>query len=104
MASASAKVGASGADQTATGLLRGRRVGMRLWLGAAFALVTLITAFAVYIFVDDSSGRTLQSESADLAVGRTTSVADQLAGKSKARAAMILDDSNTDTFQVWAVT
>ena len=51
---------------------------MRLWLGAAFALVSLITAASVYVFVDDSSGRTLQSESADLAVGKTASLADDL--------------------------
>lgn len=76
---------------------------MRLWLGAAFAGVTLITAFAVYIFVDDSSGRTLRTESADLAVGRTSSVADALGAAPKNGAAMILNDSNTETFQVWAI-
>ena len=64
---------------------------MRLWLGAAFAGVSLITAAAVYLFVDDSSGRTLQSESADLAVGKTSSLADslakvdKLAGRERAR-------------------
>jgi two-component system, OmpR family, phosphate regulon sensor histidine kinase PhoR len=100
MASASANAGPSG---KAKGLLSGRRIGMRLWLGAAFAGVTLITAFAVYIFVDDSSGRTLQSESADLAVGRTTSVADAIGEAPKGGAAMILDDANTETFQVWAI-
>ena len=103
MASASASTGATSAAKPVSGLIRGRRVGMRLWLGAAFAGVTLITAFAVYIFVDDSSGRTLQSESADLAVGRTTSVADALGEAPKGGAAMILDDSNTETFQVWAI-
>lgn len=103
MASASASAGAPGATSTPSGLVRGRRVGMRLWLGAAFAGVTLITAFAVYIFVDDSSGRTLQSESADLAVGRTSSVADALGEAPKNGAAAILDDSNTETFQVWAI-
>jgi two-component system, OmpR family, phosphate regulon sensor histidine kinase PhoR len=78
---------------------------MRLWLGAAFAGVTVITAFAVYIFVDDSSGRTLQSESTDLAVGRTTNVADALGGASKKEggASRILDEANTETFQVWAI-
>ena len=76
---------------------------MRLWLGAAFACVTLITAFAVYVFVDDSSGRTLQSESADLAVGRTARVADALEDAPKNGAAMILNDTNSDSFRVWAI-
>jgi signal transduction histidine kinase len=30
-----------------------RRIGIRLWLGAAFAVVSLITAFAVYLFGED---------------------------------------------------
>jgi two-component system, OmpR family, phosphate regulon sensor histidine kinase PhoR len=85
------------------GSLGGRRIGMRLWLGAAFAGVTVITAASVYVFVNDSSGRTLQSESTDLAVGRTASLADELAGADKGEAADILADANTETFEAWAV-
>ena len=76
---------------------------MRLWLGAAFALVTLITAASVYVFVDDSSGRTLQSQSADLAVGKTSSLADQLGKADKLHAANVLAEANTGNFEVWAV-
>jgi two-component system, OmpR family, phosphate regulon sensor histidine kinase PhoR len=76
---------------------------MRLWLGAAFALVSLITAASVYVFVDDSSGRTLQSESADLAVGKTASLADALGRVDKLHAANALADANTGTFRAWAV-
>ena len=82
---------------------RGRRVGMRLWLGAAFGLVTLITAASVYVFVNDSSGRTLQSQSADLAVGKVSSIADQLASVPAEDRALILDEAQSDTFRVWAV-
>ena len=70
-----------------TSAARGRRIPMRLWLGAAFAGVALITAASVYVFVDDSSGRTLQSESADLAVGKTSRLADRLAKLDKQQAA-----------------
>ncbi|HEX2359234.1 MAG TPA: ATP-binding protein [Solirubrobacterales bacterium] len=93
------------ASNEARGGAGGRRIPMRLWLGAAFAGVTMITAFAVYIFVDDSSGRTLQSESSDLAVGRTTSVADALeaAQMQPGEAAEILDEANTENFEVWAI-
>ncbi|HET8975254.1 MAG TPA: ATP-binding protein [Solirubrobacterales bacterium] len=94
------------ASSSASPKVRRRRIGMRLWLGAAFAAVTLITAFAVYIFVDDDSGETLQSQSSDLAVGRTASVADALeqVRDLPGEAAHILDDANTSTFQVWAIT
>jgi signal transduction histidine kinase/HAMP domain-containing protein len=76
---------------------------MRLWLGAAFALVSLITAAAVYVFVDDSSGRTLQSESADLAVGKTASLADDLGRVDKFHAANVLAQTDTATFTAWAL-
>jgi len=76
---------------------------MRLWLGAAFALVTLITAASVYVFVDDSSGRTLQTQSADLAVGKTSSLADTLGSVDKLHAANVLAATNTRNFEAWAV-
>jgi hypothetical protein len=82
---------------------RGRRVPMRLWLGAAFALVSLITAASVYVFVDDSSGRTLQTQSADLAVGKTSSLADTLGSVDKLHAANVLVATNTRNFEAWAV-
>jgi signal transduction histidine kinase len=76
---------------------------MRLWLGAAFAMVSLITAASVYVFVDDSSGRTLQSESADLAVGKTASLADDLGRVDKLHAANVLTQANTATFTAWGL-
>src|SRR3954454_5831929 len=82
---------------------RGRRIPMRLWLGAALALVTLITAASVYVFVDDSSGRTLQSQSADLAVGKTASLADDLGQVDKLHAANVLAQANSGNFEAWAV-
>ncbi len=81
----------------------GRRVGMRLWLSAAFAVVTLITAASVYLFVEDSSGRTLQAQSANLAVGRTSSLADQLANAEPGERAKLLNEANSEAFQVWAL-
>jgi two-component system phosphate regulon sensor histidine kinase PhoR len=88
---------------TVSGPVAGRRVSMRVWLGAAFAAVTVITALSVYVFVNDSSGRTLQSESTNLAVGRTANLADQLAGADKPDAAEILAEANSENFEVWAV-
>jgi len=91
------------ASSGASGAVRGRRIGMRLWLGAAFGAVTLITASSVYVFVNDSSGRTLQTEAADLAVGKTSSLADQLGDASSSERARILNEANSETFEVWAV-
>jgi len=87
----------------ASGAGPGRRIGMRLWLAAAFAAVTLITAAAVYLFVDDSSGRTLESESANLAVGRTASLAEQVSDLNDFETAEVLNEANTDTYRVWGV-
>lgn len=88
---------------TVSGPVAGRRVSMRVWLGAAFAAVTVITALSVYVFVNDSSGRTLESESTNLAVGRTANLADQLTDADKAQAAEILAEANSENFEVWAV-
>jgi signal transduction histidine kinase len=76
---------------------------MRLWLGAAFALVSLITAASVYVVVDDSSGRTLQSESADLAAGKTSNLANDLSTVDKLHAANVLAQAKSETFDAWAV-
>src|SRR5215211_6289183 len=94
---------AAGSPRGTRGGERGRRIPMRLWLGAAFAGVALITAASVYVFVDDSSGRTLQTESADLAVGKTASLADDLAKVDKLHAANALAAANGETFEAWAV-
>jgi two-component system phosphate regulon sensor histidine kinase PhoR len=77
---------------------------MRVWLGAAFAGVSLITASSVYLFVNDSSGRALRTQATDLAVGRTSSLADELSGASRGEAESLLREANTDTFEVLAVT
>src|SRR3954466_14003854 len=90
-------------DRRPRGGERGRRIPMRLWLGSAFALVSLITAASVYVFVDDSSGRTLQSQSADLAVGKTSSLADDLGKVDKLRTANVLALANSGNFEAWAV-
>jgi signal transduction histidine kinase/HAMP domain-containing protein len=51
---------------------------MRLWLGAAFALVGVITAATVYAFVHDSNESVISQRSSELAVGRAIHLADEL--------------------------
>jgi two-component system sensor histidine kinase ResE len=55
-----------------------RWIGMRLWLGAAFALVGVITAGTVYFFVRDSTEDEVSQGSTEQAVGRTIKLADQV--------------------------
>jgi signal transduction histidine kinase/HAMP domain-containing protein len=74
-------------------------IGMRLWLGAAFALVGAITAGTVYIFVHDSNQKVVSQRSNELAVGRTVHLADQL-GSAKNPAEVVR--AGTDTgYSAW---
>jgi signal transduction histidine kinase/HAMP domain-containing protein len=80
-----------------------RHIGMRLWLGCAFALVGLITAAAVYLLVRDSSGRTLTQSSGELAVGRTVRLTDNVGASLPRGAEMAVSVARTDGFQAWVV-
>jgi signal transduction histidine kinase/HAMP domain-containing protein len=80
-----------------------RRIGMRLWLGAAFAVVGLITAAAVYLLVRDSSGRTLSQSSAELAVGRTVRLTDTVSRVFPADLEKTVEVARTDGFNAWVV-
>lgn len=80
-----------------------RHIGMRIWLGSAFAVVGLITAAAVYLLVRDSSGRTLSESSGELAVGRTVRLTDSVAASLPGGAEMALSVARTGGFQAWVV-
>ena len=72
---------------------------MRLWLGFAFALVGAITAVTVYRFVHDSNETVISERSTELAVGRTTHLADQL-GKAQ-NSAEVIGASKDTGFSAW---
>jgi two-component system sensor histidine kinase ResE len=72
---------------------------MRLWLGFAFALVGAITAVTVYRFVHDSNETVISERSTELAVGRTTHLADQL-GKAQNSAEVVRASKDTG-FSAW---
>src|SRR6186997_1803089 len=80
-----------------------RRIGMRLWLGVAFAVVGLITAASVYLLVRDSSGRTLSDSSAELAVGRTVRLADSISAHYPNDIPQTLEGAGTDGFNAWVI-
>jgi two-component system sensor histidine kinase VicK len=73
---------------------------MRLWLGAAFAAVGVITAATVYLFVSDSSERVLSERTTDLAVGRTITLADRV-GDSRRDPRDLISGAEGAGFQAW---
>jgi signal transduction histidine kinase len=77
-----------------------RRISMRLWLGAAFAAVGLVTAATVYLFVSDSSERVLSDRSTEIALGRTIRVADRV-GDAKGDPADVIAGAEGAGFQAW---
>ena len=73
---------------------------MRLWLGAAFAAVGLVTAATVYFFVGDSSERVLSDRSNEIALGRTIRLADRV-GDAEGDPADVVAGAIGGGFQAW---
>jgi signal transduction histidine kinase len=72
---------------------------MRLWLGAAFAAVGVITAGTVFRFVDDSSEKVISDRSTELAAGRTIQLADSVGGAAKP--AELVKAAADEGFEAW---
>jgi two-component system, OmpR family, phosphate regulon sensor histidine kinase PhoR len=79
-----------------------RRVGVRLWLGFAFAGVGIITGTSVYAFVSGSSEESARESSVEIAVGRTVRLADELGASRRGAFDAILEDNRTGDFAAWA--
>jgi two-component system, OmpR family, phosphate regulon sensor histidine kinase PhoR len=74
---------------------------MRVWLGLAFAGVGIITAASVYLFVTDSTEDAISERSADLAVGRTSRLADRIGPSRPKEVRELLDRNRSGTYSVW---
>lgn len=81
----------------------GRRIGIRVWLAAAFVAVSLITGAAIYFFANSSAGNTLSEEASDLAFGRTSKIADELSGLDSISANEVVSDYAGEAFDVYAI-
>ena len=77
----------------------GPHVRIRIWLGAAFAAVGVITAASVYLLVKDSSERVLSERSVELALGRTIGLADRLGGSENP--AELIRGAQSPGFHAW---
>jgi signal transduction histidine kinase len=73
---------------------------MRIWLGAAFAAVGVVTAASVYLFVSDSSEHVLSDRSTELAVGRTVTLADSV-GDSRRDPRDLVAGAESPGFRAW---
>ncbi len=76
------------------------RIGMRLWLGASFAAVGLITAAIVYFIITDSSESVLSDRAAEIGVGRTVRLADRV-GEAKGDPGDVISGASSMGFQAW---
>jgi signal transduction histidine kinase/HAMP domain-containing protein len=78
-----------------------RRVGVRLWLGLAFAGVGIVTGLSVYAFVSGSSEESAQERSVEITVGRTVTLADELGEFDRSAAESVLEDNRSEDFVAW---
>jgi len=79
---------------------RRRHIGMRVWLAAGFALVCFVTVAIVYISVNNSAEKLLSERSSELALGRTTRLADRL-GEPDTDPDTELKAANDEGFAAW---
>src|SRR5919106_6281646 len=79
-----------------------RRVGVRLWLGLAFAGVGIITGTSVYAFVSGSSEESDRESSGEIAGGRSVRIADELGEFSRGASEAVLEDNRSEHFVAWA--
>lgn len=73
---------------------------MRVWLAAGFALVGLITATIIFIFIINSSEDVLSERSTELAVGRTSRLADRV-GEPETDVETEVEAANGEGFSAW---
>jgi signal transduction histidine kinase/HAMP domain-containing protein len=73
---------------------------MRIWLGAAFAAVGVVTAACVYLFVSDSSEHVISDRSTELAVGRTVTLADSV-GQARRDPRDLIAGAQAPGFKAW---
>lgn len=79
---------------------RRRHIGMRVWVAAGFTLVCILTATILYLVVNDTSEKLLSDRSSELAVGRTSRLADRL-GVEDADVEAEVTAANGEGFAAW---
>jgi signal transduction histidine kinase len=79
-----------------------RRLGVRLWLGLAFAGVGVITALSVYLFVSDRTGEAISERETEIAVRRTETLGNRLGIRFPNTTRNRIERSEGESFSAWA--
>ena len=80
---------------------RRRHLGVRLWLSLAFAAVGIVAGASVYVFVSGSSEQSAQERSAELAIGQTVSLGQQVEQASNALADEVVETARSESYAAW---
>jgi signal transduction histidine kinase/HAMP domain-containing protein len=80
---------------------RRRRFGVRLWLSLAFAAVGIVASVSVYIFVSNSSEQAAEERSAELAIGQTVRLGQQVEQASNALADEVVETARSESYAAW---
>jgi two-component system, OmpR family, sensor histidine kinase VicK len=80
---------------------RRRRFGVRLWLSLAFAAVGIVASVSVYIFVSNSSEQAAEERSAELAIGETVRLGQQVEQASNALADEVVETARSESYAAW---
>ena len=86
---------------TSTRSVRRRPFGVRLYLAVAFAAVALITAGLAYLLVSDTGQQAADEDLAQLAVGRTVGLADEIGNRPPRAAAATLAGITEQGYSAW---
>jgi len=82
--------------------VRRRPFGVRLYLAVAFAAVAMVTAGLVYLLVSDTGEEAADARLTELAVGRTVTLADQIATRPDKQATATLAGITEEGYSAWA--
>jgi two-component system sensor histidine kinase VicK len=80
---------------------RRRPFGVRLYLAVAFAAVALITAGLAYLLVSDTGQQAADEDLAELAVGRTVALADEIGNRPPRAAAATIAGVSEQGYSAW---
>ena len=80
---------------------RRRRLGVRLWLSLAFAAVGIVAGASVYVFVSGSSEQSAEQRSAELAIGQTFRLGQQVEQASNSLADKVVETARSESYAAW---
>jgi two-component system, OmpR family, sensor histidine kinase ResE len=74
---------------------------VRLWLSLAFAAVGIVASVSVYVFLSNSSEQSAEERSAELAIGQTFRLAQQVEQASNELADEVVETARSESYAAW---